>query len=132
MQNTAVKAREKYERKLAKTIAKRGGINIVAYGQEITDILIAEPKELYAVDNVEILSIDAILQDVNTGRVMIHNEEFGKMSFEFDFVGSLEECNHYIDEMGSKEITLDELLKGATPEMLKILLKRAKQHKGER
>ena len=108
MQNTAVKAREEYERKLA--------------------ILIAEPKELYAVDNIEILSIDAILQDVNTGRVMIHNLEFGEMSFEFDFVGSLNECNNYIDELGSNEITIEELLKHTTQEMKELLLKRAKQH----
>ena len=111
MKNTAVKAREKYERKLAKAIAKSGGIELDYQGQDITAILIAEPKELYAVDNVEILSIDEIMQEVSTGKVMIHNEEFGLMSFEFDFVGSLDECSNYIDELGSTEITIAELLK---------------------
>ena len=128
MKNTAVKAKQKYERKLAKAIAKSGGIEFDYQGQDITAVLITEPKELYAVDNVEILSIDAILQEVSTGKVMIHNQEFGSMSFDFDFVGSLDECIHYIDEMGSNEITIEELLKNTTPEIKELLLKRAKQH----
>ena len=131
MQNTAVKAKEKYERKLAKAIAKSGGIEFEYKGQDITAVLIAEPKKIFAVDNVEILSIDAILQEVSTGKVMIHNQEFGLMSFDFDFVGSIEECINYIDELGSNEITIEELLQGATLEMKELLLKRAKQHQEE-
>ena len=131
MKNTAIKAREKYERKLAKAITKSGGIELKYQGQDITAIIIAEPKELYAVDNVEILSIDEIMQEVSTGKVMIHNQEFGLMSFDFDFVGSLDECGHYIEEIGSNEITLAELLKGTTPEMKELLLKRAEHHQGK-
>ena len=130
MQNTAVKAKEKYERKLAKAIVKSGGIELEYQGQDITAVFIAEPRELYAVDNVEILSIDVIMQEVSTGKVIIYNREFGLMSFDFDFVGSLDECSHYIDEIGSNEITLAELLKETTPEMKELLLKRAKQHQG--
>ena len=131
MQNTATKTREIFERKLEKCISKSGGINLIVDNQEVTAVLIAEPKGLYAVDNVEILSIDVILQEVSTGAIMIHNEEFGLMSFDFDFVGSFKECSNYIDELGSNAITLDELLKGATTDMLKLLLKRAKQHEEE-
>jgi len=121
--------RQKYERKLEKAISKSGGINLIVDNQEIGAILIAEPKELFAVDNIEIISIDAILQEVATGKVMIQNKEFGMMSFDFDFVGSLEECNHYIDEMGSNEITFEELINGATPQTLKLLLERAREKK---
>lgn len=39
------------------------------------------------------VSIDGILQEVSTGKVMIHNNEYGLMDFDFYFVGSLEECN---------------------------------------
>lgn len=131
MQKTTTKIREKFERKLEKSISKSGGISIKYGDENITAVLIAEPKELYAVDNVEMLTIDAILQEVSTGKLMIHNREFGLMSFDFDFVGSLEECEHYMDELGSNEITLDELLKGATHGTLKLLLKRAEQHEEE-
>ena len=104
MKNTAVKTRKKYEKKLEKSISKSGGINLIIDEQEVTGIIIAEPKELYAVDNVEILSIDAILQDVNTGKVMIHNKGFGEMSFEFDFVGSKEECYKYLLDINNDNI----------------------------
>ena len=131
MQNTAVKAKEKYERKLAKAIAKNGGLEFDYQGQDITAVLIAEPKELYAVDNGEMTIINSILQEVNTGKVMAYNEDYGMMEFDFDFVGSLNECKHYIKEIGSNEITIEELLKDTTPEMKELLLKRAEQHQEE-
>ena len=131
MQNTAVKAKQKYERKLAKAIAKSGGLEFDYQGQDITAVLIAEPKGLYGADSTgNINQIDMILQDVGTGKVLAYDEEYGTTDFDFDFVGSLNECKHYIKEIGSNEITIEELLKDTSPEMKELLLKRAKQHKG--
>jgi len=125
MQNKAVEIKRKYEKKLINAIQKAGGVSLKNKGVNIDFISLVKPKELFAVDNIEIISIDEILQEVSSGKVMIHNREFGLMSFDFDFAGSLEECSHYIDELGSNEITFDELIKDATPEMIKLLIKRA-------
>jgi len=130
MQNTAEKAKQKYEKKLAKTIAKSGGIEFEYQGQDITAVLIAEPKGLYGADSIgTTLKIDAILQEVATAKVMAYNEEYGTTDFDFDFVGSKEECNSFLN--GGKELTIAELLKDTTPEMKELLLKRAAEHHQE-
>jgi len=99
MQNTAVKAKQKYERKLAKAIAKSGGIELEYQGQDITAVLIAEPKGLYGADSTGVITpIDMILQDVGTDKVLAHNEEYGTTDFDFDLVGSKEECYKYLLE----------------------------------
>jgi len=97
MQNKATKTREKYERKLAKAISK-SGIELIVDDQEITAVIIAEPKGLYAVDNydIELIAVEAIMQEVATGEVMAFNKEFGVMRFEFDFVGSKEACYKFL------------------------------------
>ncbi len=103
MIKTAEQAREKYERKLAKAIAKSGGLEFEYQGQDITAVLIADTKELYAVDEVyELVSIDSILQEVSTGKVMAYNGEYGMMEFDFEFVGSKEECYKYLLETQEK------------------------------
>jgi len=97
MQNTAVKAKQKYERKLAKAIAKGGGIELEYQGQGITAILIEELKGLYGVDDEgTLILIQSILQEVETGEVYAYNEEYGMMEFDFEFVGSREECYKYL------------------------------------
>ena len=110
MQNTALKAREKYEKKLAKAITKSGGIELEYQGQDITAVTIAEPRGLYAVDDVdEIVTIELIFQEVSTGKVMAYNEEYGMMEFYFDFVGSKEECYKYL--LDTKEENVIEVSK---------------------
>ncbi|PHS58817.1 MAG: hypothetical protein COB17_02400 [Sulfurimonas sp.] len=99
MKNTAVKTREKYERKLAKAITKNGGINLIAYDQEITAVIIAEPKGFYAVDSddLSIIRVDGIFQEVATGKIMLFNEEYANLfNFDFAFTGSKEECYKFI------------------------------------
>ena len=97
MKNTAVKTKRKYEKKLAKVISK-SGIELIVDDQEITAVIIAEPKGLYAVDNfdLDLIIIEYIMQEVSTGKVMAHNQEFGTMNFTFDFIGSREECYKFL------------------------------------
>ncbi|WP_151899710.1 hypothetical protein MLC52_09760 [Sulfurimonas sp. NW15] len=114
MKNTAVKTKEKYERKLAKAISKSGGITLTNNGANIDYVSLAEPKGLYAVDNfdIELVAVEAIVQEVSTGKVFAFNEEFGVMGIEFDFMGSKEDCYKYLlDDAGeSKKENLAETI----------------------
>ena len=96
MQNTAQKTKRKYEKKLANAIQKAGGISLIHDKQEITAILITEPKGLCFVDEGEVETIEAIIQATATGQIMAYNQEFGSIPFEFDFVGSKEECYKFL------------------------------------
>ena len=98
MQNTAVKTKRKYEKKLINAIKKAGGISLKNKGVNIDFISLTEPKGLYAVDNfdIELIAVEAIMQEVATGEVMLFNQEFGVMRFEFDFVGSKEACYKFL------------------------------------
>jgi len=98
MQNTAQKTKRKYEKKLANAIQKAGGISLIHDKQEITAILITEPKGLCFVDCGEVEAIEAIIQATATGQIMAYNQEFGSIPFEFEFVGSKEECYKFLLE----------------------------------
>jgi len=98
MQNRGIKTRRKYEKKLANAIQKAGGISLIHDKQEISAILIAEPKGLCFVDEGEVETIEAIIQATATGQIMAYNQEFGSIPFEFEFVGSKEECYKFLLE----------------------------------
>ena len=104
MQNTAVKAKETYkqlrqkaELQMSNAISLNGGIELITpAGDIITDILIANTKGLYAVDEDELLKIDAIVQSLEDGSVQAHTKEYGLMAFNFDFTGSKEACYKHL------------------------------------
>jgi uncharacterized protein (DUF1330 family) len=109
MQNRVINIKRKYEKKLTNAIQKAGGISLkkdscvtVAQpykkGVTIDFITLAEPKGLYAVDNydLELIAVEAIMQEVATGEVVLYNQEFGVMRFEFDFMGNKEACYKYL------------------------------------
>ena len=110
MENTAVRLKEKYEKKLKNAINKSGGISLTKNKQKLEGIIITEPKGLYAVDNfdLELIELEVIMQEVETGKIMVITEEFGMMDFNFEFVGSEKECYKYLlkeNESNAKAIT---------------------------
>jgi len=89
--------RRKFEFELELAISSNGGIEqITPDGDVLTDILLAKPKGLYAVDDYELLKIDTILQSIENGSVMAYIKDNGLMRFEFDFVGSKEACYKFL------------------------------------
>ena len=104
MQNSTDKARENYkqlrqkaELQMSNAISLNGGIELITPdGNIITDILIANTKGLYAIDEGELLKIDAIVQSLENGCVMVHTKDYGSMEFNFDFTGSKEACYKYL------------------------------------
>ncbi len=104
MEKIAINSREIYlqtrrifEQELESAITKNGGINLITPDKDlIGDISLAEPKGLYAVENFELLKIEAILQSVENGQVMAHILDYGLMHFDFDFVGSKSSCYKYL------------------------------------
>ena len=89
--------RRKFEFELELAISSNGGIEqITPDGDVLTDILLAKPKGLYAVDDYELLKIDTILQSIENGSVMAYIKDNGLMRFEFDFIGSKEACYKFL------------------------------------
>lgn len=130
MQNAAVneyqehqQIRREYETKVQDAINKNGGVNI--YNQRgilLTDIFIAEPRGLYAVDEDTLIKIELILQSVEDGRVMVYCKEYGVTVFEFDFVGSKTACYKYLhkhEQQNTKKVA--ELLSNYIGEVPNIL-----------
>jgi len=89
--------RRKFEFELELAISSNGGIEqITPDGDVLTDILLAKPKGLYAVDDYELLKIDTILQSIENGSVMAYIKDNGLMRFEFDYIGSKEACYKFL------------------------------------
>ncbi|MDO8454981.1 MAG: hypothetical protein Q7S59_10465 [Sulfurimonas sp.] len=66
---------------------------------ESTFITLAEPKGLYvsdAAEDYEAIKVHFILQCKQTGKVFIHNKEYGTSELNFEFVGSKKELYKYI------------------------------------
>lgn len=99
MKKTAASIRVEFEQKLQNAIIKNGTIDIKNEEGIIIDLVnIAEPKGLYGVDEDTISKIEAILQSVEDGRVMVYCKEYGVTAFEFDFVGSKAACYKYLHQ----------------------------------
>jgi hypothetical protein len=96
--------KRKFELEMENAISINGGIELITPdGDLLTDILLAEPKGLYAVDENELLKIEAIFQSIQNGSVLAHIKEYGLMHFEFDFVGSKSACYKYLYEQGQEQ-----------------------------
>jgi len=98
MKNEAEKhtlLRQNYERKLEEAISKNG-IEIIDNETKIDLISIAEPKGFYCVDDGEIHRIEMIMQEISTGKILVDMDEDGYIEFDFDFMGSKEECYKFI------------------------------------
>ena len=115
--------RREYETKLQDAITKNGGINITTQkGDLLSDILIAEPKGLYAIDEETLLKIEIITQSVDDGSIKVFTKEYGVTIFEFDFVGSKEACYKYLYKQETKNtIKVAELLSNYIGEVPNIL-----------
>lgn len=97
-----LQAKQEFNTQLSQAIKAKGGINITQDGKVINDILLAEPKGLYAVDEDELLTIELILQCVESGAVKAYTKEFGEVHFEFDYVGSKSQCYKYLHKQEVK------------------------------
>ena len=89
--------RQKVELQISNAISLNGGIELITPdGDIVTDMLIANTKGLYAVDDFELIKIEAILQSLENGSVMVHTKDYGLMKFDFEFVGDREKCYKFI------------------------------------